>query len=57
MGPGELEVGLETWEWGVLSGDWSGDGSSEWEVGSGEWGVGTGDMGLVGLMNCIRTLD
>ena len=33
MGPGELEVGLGTWEWGVLSGKWSGDGSSEWGVG------------------------
>ena len=42
MGPGELEVGLGTWEWGVLSGEWSGDKSSEWGVGS---GVGSGNKG------------
>ena len=43
MGPGELEVGLGTWELGVLRGEWSGDGSSEWGVGSGEWGLVTGE--------------
>ena len=42
MGYWELEVGLGTWEWGVLSGEWSGDKSSEWGVGS---GVGIGDRG------------
>ena len=56
VGPGELEVGLGTWYWGVLRGEFR----SEWGVGSGDWGVvsrggdwglGTGDLGLVGLMN------
>ena len=49
MVPGELEVGLGTWGWSVLSGEWSGHGSTEWGVGSGEWGVGSwvgiGDSG------------
>ena len=43
---------MGTWEWGVLSGEWSGDGISEWVVGSvklgvgsGEWGVGSGEWG------------
>ena len=40
MVPGELEVGLWTWEWRVLSGEW-GLGSGEWW-----WGFGTGDRGL-----------
>ena len=39
--PGELEVGLGTWQWSVLSREWR-VGSRDWRVG---WGLGTGDIG------------
>ena len=54
-------MGLGSVEFGVGSGE----GSREWGVGSGEsrsgewggdWGLATGDLGLVGLINSIRTL-
>ena len=52
MVPGELEVGLGTWEWRVLNVQWR-MGSRELGEGSagGDSGLGTGDWGPVGLMN------